>query len=168
MLDMVGLHHVMYNGRDSGVPSYPSLIRGRDLPFHARIAKAADFISAVMPRHYRANGGISSLDGALAYAITTAGTELDPLAVACFITGFYDSTLQEALALVGRLTHPAGQEGVSDIGKARMYAMESVYADPQFADLVSRPAAQKQRAYGLGMEECAGSCGLAPAILRAN
>jgi HD-GYP domain-containing protein (c-di-GMP phosphodiesterase class II) len=73
MLDMVGLHHVMFDGRDTGVPSYPSLMRGMDLPFHSRMAKTADLISAAMPRHYRTNGFIVTEDDSLAHAITVAG-----------------------------------------------------------------------------------------------
>jgi HD-GYP domain-containing protein (c-di-GMP phosphodiesterase class II) len=160
MLDMVGLHHVMYNGMDSGVPSYPSLLRGMDLPLHARIAKAADFISAVMPRHYRTNGYISSLDGAVAYAITAAGTELDPVAVRCFITGFYDSDPDAVGALVDRLKHPMGQEGVSDIHNARLYARDVVLADQELRSILSRRATRREFGYDRELEACSSEYGL--------
>ncbi len=168
MLDMVGLHHVMYNGMDSGVPSYPSLLRGVDLPFHASIAKAADFISAVMPRHYRTNGFISSIDGALAYAVTAAGTELNPAAVSCFITGHYDIGYERAKALVARLAHPMGQAGVSDIHDARLYSKDVVREDPEFKGLIAAKAARKMLAYDSEMLECARGYGLDLSSLRVN
>lgn len=51
--DVIGLHHVTYDGLDSTHPSYPSGLRGKDLSLYCRIAKTADFVSAVRPRHYR-------------------------------------------------------------------------------------------------------------------
>ncbi len=160
MLDMVGLHHVMFNGMDSGVPSYPSLLRGCDLPLHARIAKTADFISAVMPRHYRTNGFISSLDGAIAYAITAAGTELDPLTVRCFLTGFYDVSPETADAIIRRLSHPLGQEGISDIHNARLYSRDVVLADGELRGVLERKASKKEFAYGHEIRACAAEYGV--------
>jgi len=168
MLDMVGLHHVMFNGMDSGVPSYPSLIRGCDLPLHARIAKTADFISAVMPRHYRTNGYISSLDGAVAYAVTAAGTELDPLAVCCFLTGFYDVAPDTAAAIIERLRHPLGQEGVTDIHNARIYTKDVVLADPELKEVLGRRASRKELSYDGELSACASSLGLAAGSLRSS
>ncbi len=168
MLDMVGLHHVMYNGVDSGVPSYPSLIRGKDLPLHARIAKVADFISAVMPRHYRTNGYISSIDGALAYAITAAGTELDPVSIRCFITGHYDVSPKQAAALIERLAHPQGIEGITDIHAARVYAKEVVRADPEFLEAIRRKDLEKAGQCDDEMEGFARDFGLPPGAVRSN
>jgi HD-GYP domain-containing protein (c-di-GMP phosphodiesterase class II) len=168
MLDMVGLHHVMYNGVDSGVPSYPSLIRGKDLPLHARIAKAADFISAVMPRHYRTNGYISSVDGALAYAITAAGTELDPVSVRCFITAHYCISPERAAAMIARLAHPHGQAGVSDIHNARVYAKEVVRADPEFLDVTAMKDLEKAGQREDEMAKFASGFGLPPGAVRSN
>ncbi|MFH0885226.1 MAG: HD domain-containing protein [Candidatus Micrarchaeota archaeon] len=168
MLDMVGLHHVMYNGIDSGVPSYPSLLKGKDLPLHARIAKAADFISAVMPRHYRTNGYISSLDDALAYAVTVAGTELDPVSVRCFITGHYDISPTQAEALIERLAHPLGQAGVSDIHGARIYTKEVVRSDPEFLDTVRKRDFEKARYLEKEMGGFARDLGLRPDTVRSN
>jgi len=42
----------------------------------ANIAKAADFLSAVQPRHYREDSFIHSLQGAMAYSLAVAGLEL--------------------------------------------------------------------------------------------
>ena len=160
MLDMVGLHHVMYNGMDTGVPSYPSLLKGKDLPFHSRIAKTADFISAVLPRHYRDDELISSLNGAVAYAITVAGRELDPLAVQCFMTGFYDISPKDAAALIGGFTHPQGQEGISDLLAARQYAKEVVRTSSEFEKMTERRATEKLRQYWSGVEQCTKEYGL--------
>jgi len=154
MLDMAGLHHVNFNGKNSGVPSYPSLVRGMDLPLHARIAKAADLISAAMPRHYRSNGYISSLDDSLAHAITVSGVEVDPFAVQCFITGHYDASLEEARALVKRLAPPEGEEAVSDIHSARVYAKDVVRTDPWFREVVGKRSHVKAEAYCQEIAEC--------------
>ncbi|MBD3210526.1 HD domain-containing protein [Candidatus Micrarchaeota archaeon] len=114
ILDMVGLHHVMYNGLDSVVPTYPKLFKGRDLPLHARIAKTADFLSAVLPRHYRQDSWVLSFRTAIAYAATVAGRELDPLAVRYFLTGTHDMEPEQADSLVASMHHPKGQRGISD------------------------------------------------------
>jgi hypothetical protein len=168
MLDMVGLHHVMFNGENSGVPSYPSLIRGMDLPLHARIAKVADFVSAVMPRHYRTNGYISSQDSALAYAIVAAGTELDPVSVRCFITGHYEASPKQAAAIIERLAHPRGQEGVSDIHGARVYAKDVVRTDPEFLGIIQRQDLDKARQRDNEMDGFARDFGLPPGAVRSN
>lgn len=168
LLDIVGLHHVMYNGADSGVPSYPSLICGRDLPFHARAAKVADFLSAVLPRHYRVNGHIYSLEGALAYAITAAGTELDPVALSCFMSGTLDISRERAMGLITRLRHPDGQEGVSSISAARTYSKEVVRADPEFMAVVSGRDDRKARRNDIEMEEHARSFGIPASDLWAS
>jgi len=168
MLDMVGLHHVMYNGLDSGVPSYPSLISGRDLPPHARIIKVADFLSAVLPRHYRLNGHISSLDHAVAYAITAAETELDPVSLRCFITGTYDIGPNRAEAMISRLKHPDGQHGVSSIGGAREYAKGVVREDREFKELIMRRNLEKERRYEREMGEFSRAYSLPPDCLRST
>lgn len=160
LLDIVGLHHVMYNGKDSGVPSYPSLLCGKDLPFHARAAKVADFLSAVLPRHYRVNGYIDSLEGALAYAITAAGTELDPVALGCFMSGTFEVTNARAMGLIMRLRHPHGQEGVSSIGAARTYSKDVVRKDPEFMAITAAKDEDKKRRNEREMEEHAGGYGI--------
>jgi len=160
MLDMVGLHHVMYNGEDTAVPSYPSHIRGCDLPFHARVAKTADFISAVLPRHYRPNGWISTMDGALAYAITVAGRELDPLAIRCFMTGFYKVGPEQADGIIGRLKHPGGQAGLMDLKGARRYSKDTVCEDREFCSIVASKDMGKIQRNALEMQECIAYFGL--------
>lgn len=160
MLDMVGLHHVMYNGEDTAVPSYPSHIRGCDLPFHARIAKVADFISAVLPRHYRPNGWISSMDEAVAYAITASGRELDPLAVRCFMTGFYKVGPVQADAMIERLKHPDGQEGLSDLKGARRYSRDVVCEDREFSRITAFKNPIKMQRNALEMQDCIQHFGL--------
>lgn len=137
ILDMVGLHHVMYNGEDTVVPSYPSLFKGRELPAQANIAKAADFLSAVQPRHYREDSFVHSIQGALAYALAVSGLELDPRAVACFIAGTHNVEMPRALELSEKFTHPDGQFGISDYGRIKNYVQEGVERDPEFLELVS-------------------------------
>lgn len=154
LLDMTGLHHVNFNGKDSGVPSYPSLVRGADLPFHSRIAKTADLISAAMPRHYRSNGYISSVDDSLAHAISVAGVEVDPRAVECFITGHYDVGPEKAGRLIRRLAHPGGEEALLDVHRARAYAKEVVRTDPEFTEVVGKRSLEKAERYGQELREC--------------
>ncbi len=160
MLDMVGLHHVLYDGANSGVPSYPSHIRGRDLPLHARIAKVADFLSAVMPRHYRSNGYIHSIDGAAAYAVSSAGVELDPDAVACFITGRFSVDFGEAKALVARLSHPMGHEGLCDVHLGRVYTKDIVLKDAEFLGMLERQDQGKAAAYNSALGRLAHGFGV--------
>ncbi|MFH1685483.1 MAG: HD domain-containing protein [Candidatus Micrarchaeota archaeon] len=121
LLDMVGLHHVMFNGKDSFVPSYPALIKGMNLPLHARIAKTADFISAVLPRHYRQTNWITSFRTAAAYAMTVSGMELDPLTVQCFLTGTHNISASEARATIDSFAHPGGQLRISSYLGMREY-----------------------------------------------
>jgi HD-GYP domain-containing protein (c-di-GMP phosphodiesterase class II) len=160
VLDMVGLHHVMYDGMDSGVPSYPSMIVGMRLPFHARAGKVADFMSAVKPRHYRTNGYITSVDHALAYGIASAGSELDPEGLACFMTGFYKTDFEGATALIRRLQHPRGHEGLDDIHAGRVYALHAVREDEGFRRLISEPDTEKQAGYEALIARCAKSFGV--------
>jgi hypothetical protein len=138
ILDMVGLHHVMYNGEDTVVPSYPSLLKGLELPAQANIAKAADFLSAVQPRHYREDSFIHNLQSAMAYSLVVAGLELDPLAVACFIAGTHDVEMEEAIVLSHKFTHPQGQFGISDYQRIRTYVQEGIGHNPEFLELVSK------------------------------
>jgi hypothetical protein len=149
ILDMVGLHHVMYNGQNTVVPSYPSLLRGKDLPAQANIAKAADFISAVQPRHYREDSFIHTLQGALAYSLAVAGIELDPAAVACFIAGTHDIEMPAAMELANKFTHPDGQFGISDYTRIRTYVQEGIEHNPEFLDLVSKWDLRKVHSYEL-------------------
>lgn len=160
MLDMVGLHHVMYNGKDTCVPSYPSLLSGKNLPFHARIAKTADFVSAVLPRHYSATTAVLSLDGAVAYSVSVAGMELDPTSVQCLMCGMYDIDPPEAKKMIERLSHPDGQEGISDMHGARKYAKKAVMTDPDFAAMIKRRSARKLGLYNAEMKQCMQEYGL--------
>lgn len=138
ILDMVGLHHVMYNGKDTVVPSYPSLFKGEDLPPQARIAKTADFLSAVQPRHYREESWIHDLQSAIAYSLAVAGMELDPRAVACFITGTHDIEMEAALEMAERFVHPDGQRGISSYESIKGYIQSDLMNDPEFLELMSR------------------------------
>ncbi len=149
ILDMVGLHHVMYNGRDTVVPSYPSLFKGMDLPAQANISKAADFLSAVQPRHYREESFVHTLQGALAYSLAVAGLELDPKAVACFIAGTHDIEMPAAMELSTRFTHPDGQFGISDYERIRIYVQEAIERNPEFLELVSKWDLKKVHSYEL-------------------
>ena len=147
----------MYDGMDSGVPSYPSMIVGKRLPLHARVGKVADFMSAVKPRHYRTNGYITSVDHSLAYAIASAGSELDPESLACFMTGFYRVGYQEAARMIKRLAHPRGHEGTDDIHAGRVYALHVVREDPEFRRVVSMPDTGKESEYSAAILRCARS-----------
>jgi HD-GYP domain-containing protein (c-di-GMP phosphodiesterase class II) len=137
LLDMVGLHHVMFNGQGSFVPSYPALIKGMNLPFHARIAKTADFISAVLPRHYRETNWITSFRTAAAYAMAVSGMELDPLTVQCFLTGTHRLTTSEARATIELFVHPGGQLRISNYMGMRDY-VEAIEASVDFEDLARK------------------------------
>ncbi len=149
LLDMVGLHHVMYNGKDTVVPSYPSLLKGMDLPAQANIAKAADFLSAVQPRHYREDSFIHTLQGALAYSLAVAGLELDPAAVACFIAGTHDVEMPAAMELAQKFVHPEGQAGISGYDEIRRYVQEGIEHNSEFLGLVSKWDLKKVRNYEL-------------------
>ncbi|MBU0532710.1 HD domain-containing protein [Candidatus Micrarchaeota archaeon] len=135
LLDMVGLHHVMYDGQHSLVPSYPSRFNGRDLPLHVRIAKTADFLSAVCPRHYRRDQWIVSLHDAIAYAVTVAGRELDPICVSSFLTGVHNRTLTDVMEMLPHFKHPGGRMGISDQDLLCRYLLE-LKQDPEFLELV--------------------------------
>lgn len=137
LLDMVGLHHVMFNGRDSFVPSYPALIRGINLPLHARIAKTADFISAVLPRHYRETNWITSFRTAAAYAMAVSGMELDPLTVQCFLTGTHDIGASKARDTIESFVHPGGQLRISNYLGMREY-VGAVENSVGFGELAER------------------------------
>lgn len=155
ILDMVGLHHVMFNGRDTVVPSYPSLFRGKELPAQANIAKAADFLSAVQPRHYREESFIHSLQGALAYALAVSGLELDPKAVACFIAGTHNVEMARAMELAGKFVHPDGQFGISDYARIREYVQEGIQRDSEFLELAALWDRRKVQNYELETETLA-------------
>ncbi len=134
LLDMVGLHHVMFNGQNSFVPSYPALIKGANLPLHARLAKTADFISAVLPRHYRETNWITSFRTAAAYAMAVSGMELDPLTVQCFLTGTHDISPSDAKDAIRSFMHPGGQMMISDYMGMRDY-VEAVEKSIGFEEL---------------------------------
>jgi hypothetical protein len=159
ILDMVGLHHVMFNGLDSVVPSYPKLFRGKDLPLHARIAKTADFLSAVLPRHYRTHTWIDSFRGAVAYGMAISDTELDPNTMMCFLTGTHDLPGQEALGIVMDSRHPEGQEGISDYKAMEEHVVGAVIASEGFAELVSHWDVERVIAYEEAVDALASEYG---------
>lgn len=132
--DMVHYHHVMYDGDASAYPSYPGGLRGWELPLCSRIAKAADFLSAIGYRHYRAwygeGGGLGWLGHRVAYAVAVAGQELCPSAVACFITAVYGGRYGAVEGMVRRLGGNAGPRGPQS---AANYAMAVVGKDAEFA-----------------------------------
>ncbi len=160
VFDMTGLHHVSYNGMDNDAPSYPSLIGGRELPFHSRLAKTADFISAVRPRHYRQDELIVSIDDAVAYAVSVAGMEVDPLTVSCFLTGFYDISLKDASEAIKKYVNPEGQKGTSNLLSARRYAKEVVIETPVFKQLAKNRATWRVRSYAEEAIDCARRYGI--------
>ncbi len=160
ILDMVGLHHVMYNGKDSVVPSYPRLVTGIDKPFHARIAKTADFLSAILPRHYRTDNWVLTPPTAVAHALAIAGTELDPVTVRCLLTGTYDVSWEEAGLLTISFMHPDGQAGISDRRRLRSHIEEGIMKDPRFLELVSAWDWNRAMGYEAEAEEFAARYGL--------
>jgi hypothetical protein len=143
ILDMVGLHHVMYNGQDSVVPSYPTLIKGKDLPLCVRVAKAADFLSAVLPRHYRTHSWVHSFRSAVAYGMAISGRELDPEVMSCFLTGTHDIEGEEALKIVLDSMHPRGQAGISDYDATEDHVVNNVMVSKGFARLSESWNAEK-------------------------
>lgn len=159
MLDMVGLHHVMYDGCGSMYPSYPANLKGRVLPLQARIAKAADFISAVLPRHYRKEEWVHSMQDSIGYAIAVAGRELDPGAISCFITGTYSISPEETFSLIRRLAYPGGKEDVADFQAMRKYVKEVIEQDLEFKALMEKRSVDKIHAYRKEIGRCAASLG---------
>jgi HD-GYP domain-containing protein (c-di-GMP phosphodiesterase class II) len=147
VLDMVGLHHVMYNGMDSLVPSYPTHLAGMNLSPAANIAKAADFLSAVQPRHYRAESWVRNTQGALAYALAVSGMEIDPVAVACLITGTHKIGMKEAVGLTSKFKHPDGQGGISSRQGVKEYVQRCVENSQEFTDLAALWDAGKVEGY---------------------
>ncbi len=160
VFDMTGLHHVSYNGMDNGAASYPSLICGKDLPLHCRIAKTADFVSAVRPRHYRKDSFIQTIDDAVAYAVSVAGIELDRLTVSCLLAGLYDITLSDASEAIKKYVNPEGQAGVLNIYRARQYAKEEVMETPFFRQLAKSRALKRIRSYAEEAMDCAKKHGI--------
>lgn len=164
MLDMVGLHHVMYNGEDSLSPSYPSQVRGMDLPFQARVAKVADFISATLPRHYREGEWVETVDHAVAYAIAVAGRELDPLAVRCVMTGIYRVSLEETGRMLQKLGYPYAQADLADFQLMRRYVSEVVGKDPDFLRMIKSKDRDKTEHYRDEINRCAQEYGIRAAV----
>ncbi|MDD5339720.1 MAG: HD domain-containing protein [Candidatus ainarchaeum sp.] len=148
--DMIGLHHVTYNGQDGSYPSYPLGKRGMDLPFHCRIAKTADFVSAVLPRKYRPvyqQQWITAVDEAVGYAIMMAGTELDPLTVSCLLTAMYDIKPGEADALVERLRYSGDQKGLLDTDIVKGHVLNYICGDNEFIRVMKKRSHAKIAAY---------------------
>lgn len=157
--DMVGLHHVMYNGRGSMFPSYPAHLVGYNLPIQSRIAKTADFLSAVLPRHYRHDEWVHSMKDSVGYAIAVSGVELDPLTVSCYITGTHDVSAEEADALIMRLRYPGGISDIANFKMMREYVRSFVEKDPDFQDMLTRRARHRIMYYQDRIRECAGKLG---------
>jgi HD-GYP domain-containing protein (c-di-GMP phosphodiesterase class II) len=162
MLDMVGLHHVMYNGEDSLSPSYPSQVKGMNLPFQARAAKTADFISATLPRHYREGAWVQTFEDAIGYAVAVAGRELDPLAVRCLLTGLYKVGAEEAGRLIDRLKHPGSQGDLSDYRGMGEYVRKHILSDSTFRSLGKDH--EKIERYKKEIDECAMECNVPPLV----
>jgi len=158
--DMVGLHHVNYNGIGTTHPSYPTLFRGCELPLCSRIAKTADFISAVMPRHYRTRSFVNSLDDALAYAITVSGKELDPMAVSCLISSMHDVGFKQVSDLVSRLSVGCSQEGISRFRSIKGHISENIESNMEFRQVVMKKSHEKIRQYMDEIRKCARELGL--------
>ncbi len=163
MQDMVGLHHVMYSGKGSMYPSYPANKSGKSLGLAARIAKTADFLSAVLPRHYRTDEWVLSMTDSIGYAIAVSGVELDPLTVKCFILGTHDLDDEEAGRLVGRLAYKGSVQDIADFHLMRRYVKESVEMDPEFMDMVARRSMSRIDAYRGLIGRCASDLG-APSL----
>ncbi len=157
--DMVGLHHVMYSGRGSMYPSYPANKTGSQLGLAARIAKAADFLSATLPRHYRENEWVLSMTDSLGYAVAVAGVELDPLAVKCFILGTHDLDGEEADYILKSLSYPGSVQDLSDFQAMRRYVKETVETDPLFIDMIERRSKSRIDAYLGLIGKCASDLG---------
>jgi HD-GYP domain-containing protein (c-di-GMP phosphodiesterase class II) len=161
--DMMGLHHATYNGLDGAYPSYPLGKRGADLPFHCRIAKTADFVSAVLPRQYRPvyhQQWITTFDQAIGYAIMVAGTELDPFTVSCLLTGMYDIRPDEADTLVNRLRYSGEQKRLSDMESVKSYVMNNIGEDKGFISLMEKRCHRKIVDYTDRMCDCAKKFGI--------
>lgn len=166
--DMIGLHHVMYDGLGTAYPSYPAGLRGSELPLHARIAKTADFLSAVLPREYRPiyqQQWVKTLEHATAYAITVAGTELDPFTVSCLLTGVYEITPRQADDLVLSLRYPYDKEGHSktdlrDLKKVKDHVVGVVEEKPEFAEMIKKRSAKRISRYVDAICTCGESFGV--------
>jgi HD-GYP domain-containing protein (c-di-GMP phosphodiesterase class II) len=161
--DMIGLHHVMHDGLDTAYPSYPAGVRGVDLPLHARIAKTADFLSAVLPREYRPvyqQQWVETFDQAIAYAITVAGTELDPFTISCLLTGVYDIAPEGADALVMRLKYPKGNTDMLNPAQVEKYVMHVVEKKQEFAEMIKHRCAMRIAEYAEAICTCAESFGV--------
>ena len=143
ILEMVWLHHVTYNGMNSTHPSYPEFIKGASLQVHARIAKTADFLSAILPRHYRENTWVHTIDDAIAYAIAVSGKELDPLTVKCFVSGTHDVSFLQADLLVEHLKHPGPQIDISNYTKIGNYVKNVVQTNPHFWNIMKQRSREK-------------------------
>ncbi|MFN7991512.1 MAG: HD domain-containing protein [Candidatus Micrarchaeia archaeon] len=143
LLDMVGLHHVMFNGKGSMYPSYPANLTGIKLPLQSRIAKTADFISAVLPRHYRKNEWVHSAADSLGYAVAVSGVELDPTTVKCFMLGTHEISPEEADGLMVKLRYPGSVADISDFELMKRYVKEVVEEDPEFRAMIWRKSPGK-------------------------
>lgn len=159
ILDVVGLHHVMYDGKDTGVPSYPALLKGMSLPLHARIAKVADFLSAVQPRHYRADNWVSGMGDAVAYGIAVARREIDPVGFSCFLSGIYRTTPGEALSLIERLGCP-GEGRELNFKRVKGHVTRVIMADEQFLKIVGADDREKIERYTREAKACARKHGI--------
>jgi hypothetical protein len=144
-------------------------VRGADLPLHSRIAKAADFLSAVLPRHYRSDQWVESMRESLGYAIAVSGWELDPLTVRCAVTGLHRVSTEEADRMIGRLAIPKdaewGRRTVRNFKATKDYVKGTIERDGAFRDILARRDRDLEQMYRERIGECAGELN-APALER--
>jgi diguanylate cyclase (GGDEF)-like protein len=101
--ELILYHHERWDGT-----GYPKGLRGRDIPFGARVIAVADAYDAMRShRHYREPLGIAQ---AVEELVGNAGTQFDPNAVAALLRGLHRLGLlpesTELPALLGRLPSP--------------------------------------------------------------
>jgi hypothetical protein len=70
--------------------------------------------------------------------MTVAERELDPLTVACFITGTHDLGPDGVMRAMERFKHPDGQKGISDYQRMKEYVRDGVEKAPEFEALAGR------------------------------
>jgi hypothetical protein len=154
----------MYDGKSRTYPSYPGGIKGWELPLCTRIAKTADFLSAIGQRHYRRHygreDGVRWLGHRVAHAVALAGQELCPSSVACFITAVYGGDYYRVEAMVRRL---GGRADASDPRIVGGYVMAIVKDDSGFAAMTKERDADKLAGSWAEITRCGAGLG-APAL----
>ena len=87
---MILCHHVTYDGLKHGrYTSYPDGLPGKARPMYERILKVCDVVSACLPRFYRTENKIQTLEDAMALAVAVSGTQLDQTVVSALLSGLY-------------------------------------------------------------------------------